>query len=117
MTSGSQATPDGGRPTAAAPPTTDRWVLRLRDRPGALERLLSTLRRRMVPLEALSLTRTGTDELEVELTLTLDGERRTRIIAEVEGMADMAAWIQDPGASAPVGPTSHTERTEDHATS
>jgi acetolactate synthase regulatory subunit len=98
-------------------PGTDTWVLRLRDRPGSLERLLSTLRRRMVPLEALSLARAGEGELEVELTVSLDQDRRTRIIAEVEGMADMATWIQGPGASAPEGPTSHTERTEDHATS
>lgn len=83
------------------------WRLQLRDRPGAVERLLSVLRRRMVPIEALALARSGEGGLTVDLTLALPPDRRDRIAAEVSGLADVEECVTNP---------SHpNERTDEHA--
>lgn len=65
------------------------WQLRLRDRPGSLERLLGVLRKRRVAVEELSMERSEPSILHVRLRLGLDADRRDRIRAEVEGLADV----------------------------
>jgi len=82
----------------------ETWTLGLRDRAGSLERLLSLLRRRRVRIEALSLTRTGPDLLEVALTLSLAAELRERVAAEVEDLHDV--YLRTPGPDRPVEPES-----------
>lgn len=104
-------------------PTT--WRLRLRDRPGAVERLLSVLRRRIVPVEALSMERATHGDLELQLTVLVPEDRRDRIAAEVSGLVDVETCVAGPAATAPPDPSTQagstqtgstqTERTEDHA--
>jgi hypothetical protein len=89
----------------------ETWTLGLRDRAGALERLLSLLRRRRVRIDALSLTRAGPDLLEVALTLSLAAELRERVAAEVGDLHDV--YLRTPGPDRPVAPESTLFDTED----
>jgi acetolactate synthase regulatory subunit len=69
--------------------TPEIWGLRLRDRPGALERVLSVLRRRLVPLEALSLRKTPEGALDVELVVAGDAGRWDRVRTELRNLFDV----------------------------
>lgn len=71
------------------PGPAEAWSLRLSDRPGALERVLGVLRRRLVRLEALSLKRAAGDELAVELRLAMAPEQKDRIRAELRSLVDV----------------------------
>lgn len=81
-------------------PPGESWTLRIRDRPAALERVLSMLRRRRVPFNALSVERTPEDDLDVRLRLRIEPERRERILAELAGMADVNPESVIPGEPA-----------------
>lgn len=70
------------------------WTLRLRNRPGALERVLSVLRRRLVSVEALSVARAPDEILEVEMHVSVESSRQERVEAELAGLADVETWAR-----------------------
>ncbi len=80
-----------GRTDGTERPEVETWILRLRDRPGALERVLSLLRRRRVGLEGLSFAKAGEDRLDVELHVGVTVVQRERIQVELAGLADVEA--------------------------
>lgn len=62
----------------------------MRDRPGALERVIGLIRRRRVPVQRISITAVGGGVLE--LVLRLDGEAaRERLRVELEMLRDIVA--------------------------
>lgn len=80
----------GSKGAGGAPPQESRtWRLRLRDRPGAVERVLAVLRKRLVPLEGMALERAAEGELAVELRVRAEAERWARVEAELEGLPDV----------------------------
>lgn len=95
------------KPEASRPPVLT-WSLRLRDRPGALERVLSVLRRRLVSVEALSVARAPDDVLELEMHVSVEAHRRERVAAELAGLADVETWTE-------ANPSTEQSRTEHDA--
>lgn len=83
------------------------WRLRLRDRPGAVERVLSVLRRRLVRLDGLSLERHGEGRLTMEMVLGIHPADGVRIRAELDGLEDVAAAEDAPTGAAVVDPSGH----------
>jgi acetolactate synthase regulatory subunit len=67
------------------------WTLRLRDRPGAVERVLSTLRRRLVPLEGMAMERADAGELTLALRVGGLPALRARIQMELGALEDVRA--------------------------
>lgn len=82
----------------------ERYSIRLLDRAGALERMLGVLRRRNVRIESLAAQRTAAGQLQVELRLHLDAQRRERVHAELKNLADVLAAAELGIAPAPEAP-------------
>lgn len=97
-----------GSRAGASPPSVLTWSLRVRDSPGAMERVLSVLRRRLVPVEGLSLARGPGDTLELEMQVSVEADRRERVAAELAGLVDVEAWAE-------ANPSTEQPRTEDDA--
>lgn len=85
------------------------WAIRLRDRAGAVERLLSVLRRRVVPVERFSLVRCAGGVLEAEVTLVLEAHLKDRMVAEIRALADVETCVPGPGAVSSGAPTTRSE--------
>jgi ketol-acid reductoisomerase len=64
-------------------------LVRFNDVPGALERILGLLRRRALPVEALSVYRTGSDMHEMSLRIGELSTPRERVVAELEALVDV----------------------------
>jgi acetolactate synthase small subunit len=70
--------------------STREVVVRLRDRPAAIERFFGTIRRRGMALEPLTMAPLGPDGLLIVLRLTGDGGEVPRWMAELEELVDVA---------------------------
>ncbi len=79
----------------------ETWELRVRDRPGALERVLSILRRRLVHLETLSMNREGPDTLRIELRVGGRPDLRDRVRQELLGLVDVQGSTDGEGRMTP----------------
>jgi acetolactate synthase small subunit len=77
-----------------------KLAARLRDVPGALERLLGTLRRRAVPIERLSVSHHATDGLEVVLVMGEAAITPERVVAELSHLRDVESVSPVDGALA-----------------
>lgn len=89
--------------------TRERWIVRVRDRPAAVERVLGTLRRRAVGIDDLTVARASTSALVVVVVVRLDEAAGQRVCGELEGSPD----VMDVQRTRD-GPPDEAARPDDH---
>ena len=67
----------------------ERWIVRVADRTAAVERVLGVLRRRMVVVVDLTVSRATTETLVIVVMVRVEARLADRVLAELQAMPDV----------------------------